>query len=157
MSSSSSESGNKTKAYKLKSRKHFPIWKQKTLATANLKGFAKYLTQNVTISSEADIDLKEMDYINEVDDGKRRKLKGELSQMKRIRQKSLDAAEMLTNSVRSKELKMLGKCKHNPKAMFEKICKNYGTEEEIDLTDLLEDFNTCKLGSKKKDQEDWFA
>ena len=77
--------------------------------------------------------------------------------MKRNRKHSLEAAAMLTISVRSRDLKMLSKCKLNPKMMFDKICKKYGTEEDTDLTDLLDDFNECKLKSKKKNPEDWFA
>ena len=61
---------------------------------------------------------------------------------------------MLTSSVRSKDLKTLAKCKLNPKAMFDVLCKKYGTEEDEDLTDLLEDFEECKLKSKKNKPED---
>ena len=41
--------------------------------------------------------------------------------------------------------------------MFDLLCKKYGTEEDEDLTDLLEDFEECKLKSKKNKPEDWFA
>ena len=157
MSSSSSESEGNTKVYKLRSRTHFPAWKQKIISAASSKGFEKYLTSNVAVKTEAEIDQDEADYINEVDDHRRRVKRGLLSQAKRTRKKSLAAAEMLTNSVRSKDLKMLSKCKLDPKAMFDKICSKYGTEEDTDLSDLLEDFNECTLKSKKHDPEDWFG
>ena len=41
--------------------------------------------------------------------------------------------------------------------MFDVLCKKYGSEEDKDLTDLLEDFKDCKLKSKKVDPEDWYA
>ena len=98
-----------------------------------------------------------MDYIHETDDVKRRKLKGELSKMKRERRKSLAAAAMLTNSVKSKDLKMLSSCKMDPKKMFDKISKKYGSGEDTDLVNLLNDLKFCKLKSKKKDPDDWFS
>ena len=52
---------------------------------------------------------------------------------------------------------MLAKCKNDPKAMFDKICKKYGSEEDTDLSDLLDDFNECVLNSKNRDPEDWYA
>ena len=45
------------------------------------------------------------------DNGRSKKLKKELSKWKRERKKSLEAATMLTCSVRTKDLKMLLKCK----------------------------------------------
>ena len=157
MSSDSSDSGNDAKVYKLRSRRYFPVWKQKTLSAACSKGYEKYFTTSVVIKTEAEIDAKETDYINEVDEKVRRVKKGELAQMKRERKKSLEAANMLTSSVRTKDLKMLAKCKNDPKAMFDKICKKYGSEEDTDLSDLLDDFNECVLKSKKRDPEDWYA
>ena len=155
--SSSSESEDDAKVYKLRSRSYFPIWKQKTLSMASSRGFEKYLSTSVPVNTEAEIDAKMAAYINETDDGARRVLKGELSQMKRARKKSLEAANMLTNSVRSKDLKMLANCKSDPKKMFDKICKKYGSEEDTDLSDLLDDFNECGLKTKKMDPEDWYA
>ena len=157
MSSSSSESGNDAKVAKLRSRAYFPVWKQKMLSAASSKGYDKYLTLSVAIKTQAEIDAKEVEYINEPDEKDRRVKKGEWAQMKRERKKSLEAADMLISSVRSKDLKMLVKCKGDPKAMFERICKKYGTEEDTDLTDLLEDFNECVLKSKRHDPEDWYA
>ena len=157
MSSDSSNSDSNTKVYKLRSRYYFPIWKQKTLSSASARGLDKFFTQNVTVKTETEVDTMETEYINETDDGKRRKLKGELNQMKRERRKSLAAAAMLTNSVKSKDLKMLSSCKINPKKLYDKICKKYGSEEDTDLTDLLDDFKESKLKSKKKDPEDWFS
>ena len=63
---------------------------------------------------------------------------------------------MLTSSVRSKDLKTLVKCKLNPKLIFDVLCKKYGSEEEEDLTDLLDDFKESKLKSKRIDPEDLF-
>ena len=37
------------------------------------------------------------------------------------------------------------------------ICKKYGTGEDTDLTDLTNELNQCKLGSKKIDPDKWFA
>ena len=67
------------------------------------------------------------------------------------------AAAMLTCSVRTQDLKMLAKCKLNPKQMFDTICKKYGTEEDSDISDLLDDIKTCRLRGKKHDPDDWFA
>ena len=152
--SSSSESEGEVKVSKLRSRTYFPIWKQKALSATSLKGWDRYLTNAVVIKTQAEIDIKEANYINEVDDKVRRVKKAELNQMKRERNKCLEAADMLTRSIRSKDLKMLSKCKGDPKAMFDKICKKYGTEEDTDLTDLLDDFNNCVLKSKRHDPED---
>ena len=157
MSSDSSVVSGNTKVYKLRSKKYFPIWKQKALSTASSRGYNKYLTQDVTVKTETEIDTMETNYINETDDAKRRKMKGELSKYKRERKRSLEAADMLKSCARSKDLKMLSACKSDPKKMFDKLCKKYGTEEDTDLTDLLEDFKTCKLRSKKRDPEYWFA
>ena len=157
MSSVSSSSDGDTKVYKLRSRRHFPIWKQKILSAASSKGYDKFLTSSVAVKTEMEIDAKEVDYINEVDDKQRRIKKGELNKMKNERKKSLAAAQMLTSSVRSKDIKMLASCKLDPKRMFDKICKKYGSEEDTDLSDLLNDFNECVLKSKKKDPEDWYA
>ena len=155
--SSDSSTMSETKVCKLRSRKYFPIWKQKILSAASSKGYDKYLTTSVAVKTDAEIDAKEVDYINEADDKQRRIKKGELHKMKSERKKSLAAAEMLTNSVRSKDLKMLANCKLDPKKMFDKICKRYGSEEDTDLSDLLDDFNDCVLKSKRKDPEDWYA
>ena len=42
MSSDSSEASKATKVYKLRSRRHFATWKQKTLANASARGFEQY-------------------------------------------------------------------------------------------------------------------
>ena len=158
MSSDSSEaSNNTTRVYKLRSRRHFATWKQKALSNASSRGFDQFLVNNVPVKTQTELDTEEQAYINETDEGQRRIKKGQLSKMKRERKKSLAAAEMLTNSVRSKDLKILAKCRLNPKAMFDAICKKYGSEEDSDLTDLIEDFKECKLKGKKHDPEDWFG
>ena len=140
MSSDSSQSSNDTKVYKLKSRRHFQTWKQKMLSNASSRGFDSYLTKDIQVKTQDELDIAEQDYINENDEGQRRIKKATLHKLKRERNRSLLAAEMLTNSVRSKDLKILAKCKLNPKAMYEAICKKYGSEEDSDLTDLLDDF-----------------
>ena len=145
MSSDSSDSDRDAKAFKLRSRKFFPIWKQKTISAASTKGYSKYLTEDVSVKSDTEIDNKEAEYIKEVDDTQRRIKKGELVKMKRMKKKSLAAAALLTKSVRSRDLKMLATCKQDPQKMYEKLCKKYGSEEDTDLTDLLDDFNQCKL------------
>ena len=144
MTSDSSDLGKDAKAFKLRSRKLFPIWKQKTISTASSKGYSKYLIEDVKVESETEIDNKEVEYINEANDALRRVRKGELAKMKRMKRKSLEAAVLLTNSVRSKDLKMLANCKQDPHKMFEKLCKKYGSEEDTNLTGLLEDFNECR-------------
>ena len=155
--SSNSDSDDHMKVYKLRSRRGFPIWKQKIMSVASAKGFDHYLTTNVAVKTQGDIDTKEIEVINETDDDARRVKKGELTKWKRERKRSLAAAEMLTSSVRSKDLKTLAKCKLNPKLMFDVLCKKYGSEEDEDLTDLLDDFKECKLRTKKTDPEDWYA
>ena len=155
--SSNSDSEENAKLYKLRSRRGFPIWRQKTMSTASAKGFDQYLTSNIQVKTQAELDAKEIEMINETDDDLRRIKKGELIKLKRERKRSLAAAEILTSSVRSKDLKTLAKCKLNPRAMFEVLCKKYGNGEDEDLTDLLDDFKECKLKSKKVDPEDWYA
>ena len=157
MSSDSSESDRNTKVYKLRSRKNFQTWKQKTLSLASSKGYERFLLEDVSVDSDNEIDNKEADYINETDDDERRKKKVALSKAKKNKKKSLEAAAMLTCSVKSKDLKMIAKCKNNPFKMFEVICKKYGSREDSDLTELLDDFADCKLKSKKHDPDDWFA
>ena len=157
MSSDSSNSGQDSKVYKLRSRRYFPIWKQKTLSSAFSKGFEEYLLKNKSVKTQDEIDIKETSYINKTDDVKRRVMKGELGKWKRERRRSLAAASMLTSSVRTKDLKMLAKCKLDPNKMFEMICKKYGTEEDSDLSDLLDDLKSCKLKGRKHDPEDWYA
>ena len=156
MSSDSSEASKAMKVYKLRSRRHFATWKQKTLANASTRGFEQYLLNDIPVKTQNEIDTAEQDYINEADNGQRRVKKGTMNKYKRERQKSLATAEMLTNSVRFKDLKILAKCKLNPKTMFEAICKKYGSEEDSNLTDLLDEFMECNLKGKKHDPEDWF-
>ena len=157
MSSDSSKSEQNTKVYKLKSRKNFQAWKQKTLSLASSKGYERFLLENVKVYSEADIDKVVEDYLDEVDEKERRKLKNQVDKMKKERKKSLAAAALLTMSVKSKDLKMLSKCKKDPKKMFDAIVKKYGTEEESDLAELMDDLKHCTLKSKSKDPEEWFA
>ena len=92
------------------------------------------------VETESDIEKKEAKYIAEDYDNLRRKLRGELKKMKKTRKKSLAAAATLMKSVRSKNLKMLNKCKRGPNKMFDVICAKYGNEEDSDLTELLDDF-----------------
>ena len=68
MSSDSRDSDTDAKAFKLRSRKLFPIWKQKTISAASTKGYSKYLTEDMSVKSDTEIDNKEVEYIKEVDD-----------------------------------------------------------------------------------------
>ena len=77
-SDDSSDSGGNAKAFKLRSRKLFPIWKQKTISAASSKGYSKYLIEDVKVESDMEKDQKETEYINGVDDKQRRVKKGEL-------------------------------------------------------------------------------
>ena len=138
MASESSDSERDTKVYKLRSRKNFPSWKQKTLSMASSKGYERFLLNDVKVETDDDINRKELDYIDEKDVDIRRKLKAEWNKMVKERKRSLAAAAMLTCSVRSKDLKMLSKCKKNPKKMFDMLCEKYGNREDSDLTELLE-------------------
>ena len=79
------------------------------------------------------------------------------SKAEKVRNKSLEAASMLNCSVRSKDLKMIAKCKNDPFKMFEVIGSRYGSCEDSDLTELLDDFENCNLEDKRADPEDWFA
>ena len=104
MASDSGDSEHhKTSVYKLRSRKNFPSWKQKTLSMASSKGYERFLLEDVKIEKEQVIDDKKVDYIDEVDTDKRRKLRAEWSKMAKERKKSLAAATMLTCSVKDKE------------------------------------------------------
>ena len=84
------------------------------LSNASSRGFDNYFINNVPIKTQAELDTAEQDYINETDEGQRRVKKSQLNKLKRERSRSLLAAEMLTNSVRSKDLKILAKCKLDP-------------------------------------------
>ena len=157
MSSDSDSDERETRVFKLKSRSYFPKWKQKTLSMAISKGFDQFLTDSISVKTQDELDNIEIDYINEADEEAKRVKKRELRKLKRERKRSLAAAAMLTSSVRSKDLKLLAKCKLNPKKMFDAICTKYGSEEDSDVTDLLEDFKECILKSKRKDPEDWYG
>ena len=117
--SSDSDSDRDTKVYKLRSRKNFPSWKQKTLSMASSKGYERFLLEDVAIKSEDDIDDKEIEMIEETDPDKRRKLKAELAKMTKTRKKSLNAAAMLTSSVKSRDLNIFSKCGKDPKKMYD--------------------------------------
>ena len=124
---------------------------------ASSKGYERFLLEDVKVEDDVVIDQKETDYINETDIDKRRKLKSELTKMMKVKEKSLKAAAMLTCSVKDSDLKMLARCKKNPKKMFEMICDKYGNREDSDLTELMDDFSNCKLQHKKQDPTDWFV
>ena len=79
MSSDSNESSDGMKVYKLKSRRGFPTWKQKIMSVASAKGYNHYLTTNVTVRTQTELDEKETQVINEIDDDVRRVKKGELT------------------------------------------------------------------------------
>ena len=89
------------------------------------KGVDKYLLNKVVVKTQDELDALETAYINETNDDQRRVKKAELKKHKRERSKSLAAAAMLTNSVKPKDLKILAKCKLNPKSMYDVICKKY--------------------------------
>ena len=154
--SSDSDSDRDTKVYKLRSRKNFPSWKQKTLSMASSKGHARFLLEKVDIKTEDEIDAKETEMIEEKDVDNRRKLKAEARKWIKERKKSLEAAAVLTCSVKTGDLKMLSKCKQNPKKMFDLICSKYGKKEDSDLTELTHDLSACKLKGKYQDPGDWF-
>ena len=106
MASDSSDSEyHKTSVYKLRGRKNFHSWKQKTLSMASSKGYERFLLENVKVEDEDDIELKKEDYIDKDDADKRRKLKSEWSKMARDRRNSLKSVMMLTCSVRDKDLR----------------------------------------------------
>ena len=154
--SSDSDSDRDTKVYKLRSRKNFPSWKQKTLSMASSKGHARFLLEKVDIKTEDEIDAKETEMIEEKDVDNRRKLKAEARKWIKERKKSLEAAAVLTCSVKTGDLKMLSKCKQNPKKMFDLICSKYGKKEDSDLTELTHDLSACKLKGKNQDPGNWF-
>ena len=107
LSSDSSDTDAKANVYKLCSKKAFPIWKQKIISAASSKGYDQFLLKDVTVKTQDELDTLETDYINETDDAKRRKLKGELSKHKRERTRSLAAADLIISNVRDKGLKKL--------------------------------------------------
>ena len=90
-------------------------------------------------------------------DGFRNPLLHPLAKMIKTRRKSLNAAAMLTSSVRSRDLKRLSKCGKDPKKMYDLLCNRYGKQEDTDLSELIEDFEACKLKGKKQDPDDWFT
>ena len=76
MSSESSDEGDKARVYRLKSKKVFPIWKQKIISAASSRGFEQFLLKDITVKTQDELDVIETDYINETDDAAGRKLKG---------------------------------------------------------------------------------
>ena len=54
-----------------------------------------------------------------------------LTRIMTARKKSLAAAAMLTCSVKTRDLKMLSKCKKNPKKMFDLIYSKYGKRRTV--------------------------
>ena len=157
MSDLSSDEGHNTKVYKLKSRKTFPKWKQKTLSLARSKGYDRFLLNDVKVKSEAEIEVLEDEYHAETDSTLKALKKRIASKAIKERKLYMRAATVLTLSVRTKDLKILNKCKDNPKEMWDALARKYGAEEDADLNDLLDSFNHCNLKDKRRDPEDWFA
>ena len=157
MSDTSSNEGYNTKVYKLKSRKNFPEWKQKTLSLAKSKGYDRFLLNSVVVKTETEIEVLEDDYHAEQDAVLKASKKRIASKAKKERKAFLRAATVLAMSVRTKDLKIINKCKGDPKEMMDALCKKYGAEEDADLNDLLNSFNYCNLKDKRRDPEDWFA
>ena len=77
--SSNSDSDDHMKTYKLRNRKGFSAWKQKIMSVASAKGYDQYLTTNITVKTQAELDTKEIEMINESNDDARRVKKGELT------------------------------------------------------------------------------
>ena len=72
MSSDSSDYGTSSaKVYKLKSRKTFPAWKQKTLSLAKSKGYERFLLSEVPIKTEVELEAEETTYLGLTDAGAR--------------------------------------------------------------------------------------
>ena len=140
MSDTSSNEGYNTKVYMLKSRKNFPEWKQKTLPVA--KSVRQVPTEN---------EVLEDDYHVEQDAVLKASKKRITSKAKKERQALLKATTVLTMSVRTKDLKIVSKCKGDPKEIMDALCKKYGAEEDVDLNDLVDSFNHCKLKDKHRD------
>ena len=65
MAYENSDSEHNTKVYKLKSRKNFPSWKQKTLSLASSLGYERFLLGDVVVKTEDEVDAKEEEYIEE--------------------------------------------------------------------------------------------
>ena len=134
MSSDSSDYGTSSaKVYKLKSRKTFPAWKQKTLSLAKSKGYERFLLNNVPVKTEVELEAEEAIYIGLTDAGAKALKKREIKKWKKERDLSTTAAAVLTMSVKSKDLKILNKCKGNPKAMMDALINKYGSEEDSDF------------------------
>ena len=51
-------------------------------------------------------------------------------------------------------MKILNRCKNNPKKMWDVICRKYGAEEDEDLNVLLDSLNHYNLKEKRKGHED---
>ena len=80
---SNSNSDDHTKINKLRCRRGFPNWKQQIMLVANAKGFDQYLTTNIVVKTQAELDAKEIELINEINDDSRKMKKGELTKWKR--------------------------------------------------------------------------
>ena len=115
MSDSSDSEEHNTKVYKLRSRKNFHSWKQKTLSLASSKGYERFLLEDVKVEKESEIEAREAAYIAEKDIDRRRKLKSEWGKALKVRRQSLKAAAMLTCCIKDRDLKMLSKHKKGSK------------------------------------------
>ena len=71
MSDSDESEHDPVRSYKLKSRRDFAAWKQKTLSLASSKGLEHYILNDVSVESESDLDQKEEAMINESDTNQR--------------------------------------------------------------------------------------
>ena len=83
--SSNSDSDDHMKTYKLRSRRGFTVWRQKVMSVASAKGYDQYLTSDLKVKTQAELDSKENEMINEIDDARIIILKGELAKLKRER------------------------------------------------------------------------
>ena len=157
--SDESYKGSTSKGIKLRSRKGFLTWKNRTLAYADAGGFKKFLLTDQNVLSEDEIDTLNVDYINiDPADVRGSKLaKKAWEDEKKKRKSAAKAKSMMTLSCSTNAAsRKIGLCA-SPKAMFDALCEMYGRQNESDLTRLVQDIDDMKMKSMKENPDDFFT
>ena len=122
--SSDSDEGTSSRGgsyIKLRSRKKFAEWKRKTEALASQQGYKRYLTTNVAVVSESDLEDLWAKVEAETDTGKQKQLKIKFLKKKGERKLNATASCMLMMAVPAALSKKLEAHSEDPFKMFKMI------------------------------------
>jgi hypothetical protein len=142
-SDESYKGNSSSKGIKLRSRKGFLTWKNRTLAYADAGGFKKFLLTNQNVLSKDEIDALNVDYINfDPSDARGTKLaKKAWEDEKKKRKCAAKAKSMMTLSCSMNAAsRKIGLCE-SPKDMFNALCEMSGRQNESDPTSLVHDID----------------